>query len=120
MARFQTIDEYIAASPEAVRPTLEAVRRTIREAAPGNAHEGISYGIPAIGLDGEFIVWFAAWTRHISLYPIPAGDAALSAELAPYRAGRGTLKFPLAGPIPLDVIGRVAAELVRERLAGAR
>jgi uncharacterized protein YdhG (YjbR/CyaY superfamily) len=119
MARFQTIDEYIASFPDAVRPTLEAVRRAIREATP-TTEEGISYGIPAFGLDGRFIVWFAGWKRHISLYPVPSGDPGLAADLAPYVAAKGTLRFPLDQPIPLDLIGRIAVELVRERLAGQR
>jgi uncharacterized protein YdhG (YjbR/CyaY superfamily) len=120
MARFQTVDQYIDSFPDDVRPTLEAVRRTIRKAAPTTAEEGISYGIAAVSLEGRFIVWFAGWKRYISLYPIPSGDAALNAELAPYLAGRGTLKFPLGKPIPFDLIGRVTAELVRERRSAER
>lgn len=117
MPRALTVDEYIAALPDDVRPAFEAVRRTVRRAVPAPAEETISYGIPAIGLDGRLVLWFAGWKRHISLYPIPAGDATLNAELAPYAAAKGTLKFPLSRPIPLDLIGRVAAQLVRERPA---
>jgi uncharacterized protein YdhG (YjbR/CyaY superfamily) len=119
MAAFQGIDDYIASFPDSVRPTLEAVRRAIQEAAP-TAGEGISYGIPAFGLDGRFLIWFAGWKRHISLYPIPSGDAALAADLVPYVAAKGTLRFPLDRPVPIDLIKRIAAELVRERLTGER
>src|SRR5512146_1401847 len=107
MARFATVDEYIAALPDDVRPTFGAVRQAIRKAVP-DASEGISYGIPAIGLDGRFIVWFAGWKRHISIYPIPSGDRTLMTDIEPYVAAKGTLRFPLADPIPLDLIGRVA------------
>lgn len=119
MARFETIDDYIGSFPGDVRPTLEAVRHAIRNAAP-HAQEGISYGIPAFALDGRFVVWFAGWKRHISLYPIPSGDPALTAELAPYVAAKGTLRFPLAEPIPLDLVGRIATELARNHVARAR
>lgn len=120
MAGLTTVDEYIATFPEEVRSTLDAVRGAVRRALPAPAEEAISYGIPAVGLDGRLIVWFAGWKRHISLYPIPSGDPALSAELAPYVASKGTLRFPLAGPVPLDLIGRVVAQLARERLGEAR
>jgi uncharacterized protein YdhG (YjbR/CyaY superfamily) len=118
MARFQTIDEYIAASPDDLRPTLEAVRAAIHRAMPGAA-EGISYGIPAVGPDGRFVVWFAGWKRHVSIYPVPSGDPSLTAQLEPYVASKGTLRFPLTESIPLDLIGRVASELLREGLTRA-
>ncbi|HEX7951010.1 MAG TPA: DUF1801 domain-containing protein [Candidatus Limnocylindrales bacterium] len=120
MARYRSVDEYVASLPDEVRQTLEAVRRTIREAAPPAAEEGISYGIPALRVDGRFFIWFAGWKRSVSLYPVPAHDAGLSADLAPYLAGKGTLKFPLDRPIPYVLVGRVTAELGRERLAGER
>jgi uncharacterized protein YdhG (YjbR/CyaY superfamily) len=119
MARIQTVDEYVAASPDDLRPTLAAVRAAIQRAVP-DAVEGISYGMPAYGPDGRFAVWFAGWRRHISVYPIPSGDPSLAAELAPYVAAKGTLRFPLAASIPFDLIGRVAAELVREQLTRER
>jgi uncharacterized protein YdhG (YjbR/CyaY superfamily) len=117
MARFDTIDEYIASFPTETRTALESIRREIRRAAPG-ADEGISYGIPALRIDGRYVIWFAGWKRHISLYPIPSGDEALDAELAPYVAAKGTLRFPLDIPLPLALIGRVAGHLVRQRLVG--
>ncbi len=116
MAAFETIDDYIASFPESTRPALEAVRRAIHQAVPGG-DEAISYGIPVIGRDGRNLVWFAGWKRYLSLYPIPSGDAALTAELASYVAGKGTLRFMLAKPLPLELIGRVAAALALERPA---
>ncbi|HYN70754.1 MAG TPA: DUF1801 domain-containing protein [Candidatus Eisenbacteria bacterium] len=115
MTTFETIDAYIASFPPDVRPTLEAVRATMRDATPGT-EEAISYGIPTFMLNGKQVVYLAGWKRHISVYPIPGGDPALDAELAPYKAAKGTLRFPLDRPIPLDLIGKVAAQLLRARV----
>ena len=115
MPTFATVDEYIASFPDEIRPTLEAVRRTMRDAAPGT-EEAISYGIPTLKLEGRYVAYFSGWKRHLSVYPIPSGDDALTAELAPYREGAGTLRFPYAKPIPLDLIGRVTARLLEQRL----
>ena len=71
-----TIDDYIADSPEAVRPILEKIRRVIREAAPG-ATEVISYRMPAFKGRG-ILIYFAAFTAHIGLFPPVSGDAATS------------------------------------------
>ena len=111
-----TIDDYIGAFPADVQTILEAVRARLRSAAP-TADEGISYGIPVFTLDGRYLVYFAGWKHHISVYPLPEGDAVLDGEMEPYIAGKGTLKFPLAEPIPYDLIERVAARLLEERSA---
>jgi uncharacterized protein YdhG (YjbR/CyaY superfamily) len=116
MAKAPDIDSYIATFPPEVQPLLEDVRTTMRRAAPGTA-EGVSYGIPALNLDGRYLVYFAGWKHHISVYPVPGGDPAFEARLAPYATGKGTLQFPLDKPIPLDLIADVAATLLAQRRA---
>lgn len=110
-----TIDAYIASFPADVQVILQEVRRRIRKAVP-TADETISYGIPAFTLGGRYLVYVAGWKHHISVYPVPAGDAAFRREIEPYVAGKGTLAFPLGEPIPYDLIGRVAASLCEERM----
>lgn len=117
--RFATIDEYIASYPPDVRVILEKIRRTILAAAPGT-DETISYGIPTVTLDGRYLIYFAGWKRHISVYPIPDGDAVLRQDMAPYKHARGTLRFPLNKPIPYELIERVVVAAMRARAANAR
>lgn len=105
-----TVDEYLAGFPDATRTVLEEVRKSLHDALPGAA-EKISYGIPTLTVDGRALVYFAGWKHHVSVYPVPAGDAAFEAEIAPYRAAKGTLRFPLAKPVPYALIGRVATLL---------
>jgi uncharacterized protein YdhG (YjbR/CyaY superfamily) len=114
MVTFASIDEYIASFPPDVQRTLEEVRATIRAAVPGT-EERISYGIPTFALDGRYVVYFSGWKRHVSVYPVPDADPELQREIAPYRAGKGTLKFALDKPLPLDLISRVAARLLEQR-----
>ena len=111
---FASVDEYIESFPVEVREVLEEVRRTIHAVVP-TAGEKISYQIPTITLDGKSLMYFSGWREHIAVYPIPPLDAALAAELEPYRSGKGTLKFPLKQPIPYDVIGRLAQAFVAAR-----
>ena len=72
--------------------------------------------MPTITLNGESLVYFAAWKHHIGLYPIPPADGALERELAPYRAAKDTVRLPLRQPIPYDLIERVTALLVKNRV----
>ena len=118
MAKFESVDAYIASFQPDVRRTLEGIREAIRAAVPGT-DEKISYDIPTYTLNGERVVYFAGWKHHVSVYPIPAADAKLDAALGPYKAARGTLRFPLYKPMPLDLIGTVAATLLEHARARA-
>jgi uncharacterized protein YdhG (YjbR/CyaY superfamily) len=111
---FATVDEYIGSFPDDVRIILEEIRHRIRASVP-QAEETISYQIPTFSLNGSAFVYFAGWKHHVAVYPIPSGDEAFERELAPYRAAKGTLKFPLKQPIPFDLIERVAALLAAQR-----
>lgn len=104
-ARATTFDEYIAGFPEAVQTKLEALRRAIRNAVP-EANETIQYGIPAFELRGN-LVHFGVFGDHIDVYPLGSGADAASRELASYRLGRNSARFPLDQPLPLELIGRI-------------
>jgi uncharacterized protein YdhG (YjbR/CyaY superfamily) len=113
-AKFETVDEYIASFPPDVQEKLESVRGAMRAALPGT-EERISYGIPTFTLGGQYVAYFSGWKEHLSVYPIPKADAALERQLKTHMAGKGTLKFPLSKPLPLELIGRVAALLLEQR-----
>jgi len=114
MARFETIDAYVASFPEDVQRALRVVREAIRRAVPGT-DETMSYGIPTYTWQGRYVVYFAGWKHHVSVYPVPHVEGALERELAPHRAGRGTLRFPLDEPVPVALIERVVALLMDQR-----
>jgi uncharacterized protein YdhG (YjbR/CyaY superfamily) len=111
---FRTVDEYISSFPADVQEQLQGVRDVMRAAAPGT-EEAISYGIPTFMLEGRYLIYFAGWKRHISVYPIPAVDARLDREIERFKAGKGTLRFPLNEPIPYELIGRLVAAALRNR-----
>lgn len=108
----QDIDRYIAACAPEVRPILKKLRAAIRRAAPREAVELISYRMPALRLRG-MLVYFAAFKKHIGLFPPVRGDARLSAALRKYAGPKGNLKFPLDEPIPYALIARIVKHQVR-------
>ena len=112
-ARVTVVDAYIAKQPGEVQPVLQRVRRIIRKVLP-DAEETISYRIPTYKLHGQYVVYFAGWKRHWSLYPVTdLVRAVLGSELASYEVSKGTVRFPLADPVPAKLVERIVSELAR-------
>ncbi len=89
-----TVDAYIAAFPPDVQAILQQIRQVIHEAVP-NLGETISNGMPTFALNGKYLVYIAAYKKHIGLYPAPTGVEEFQEAVSQYGAGKGTLKFPL-------------------------
>ncbi|HZC05501.1 MAG TPA: DUF1801 domain-containing protein [Ktedonobacterales bacterium] len=111
-AGFSSVDAYIASFPQETRVILESVRATIRAAAP-DAEERISYQMPAFALNG-ILVYYAARKRHIGLYPTGSGIEAFKDELSRYETTKGSVKFPIDEPLPMDLISRIVRFRVSE------
>lgn len=114
----KTIDDYIAGFPKDIQAILQKIRRTIRKAAP-DAEETISYQMPTFTLKGHYLVYFAAHKNHIGFYPTPSGTEKFQKELAVYKGGKGSIRFPLDQPIPFDLITKIVRFRVKESLAAA-
>jgi uncharacterized protein YdhG (YjbR/CyaY superfamily) len=102
--QFETIDEYIKTFPKDVQTILEKMRQTIRKAAP-EAEETISYQMPTFKLNGSSLAHFAAFKKHIGLFP-PA-PREFKKEVSAYEGPKGNLRFPTDKPIPYDLITRI-------------
>ena len=103
---FKSMDEYIGTFPEDIQKILEELRGTIKAAAP-EAEETISYNIPTFKMNGRYLIYFAGWKNHISLYPIPVGGESFNKQIAKYVEGKGTLKFSIDKPLPLKLITKI-------------
>jgi uncharacterized protein YdhG (YjbR/CyaY superfamily) len=113
--KIKTIDAYISRFEPEIQKTLNELREFIRAEVP-EAAEKISYGMPTFYLNGN-LVHFAAFKDHYGFFPSPSGIDAFEEELAPYRSGKGTLRFPLDEEIPWDIIKRVVQFRVKENLS---
>ena len=111
------IDGYISQFPADVQAILQQVRETISHAAP-DAKEVISYQMPAFRQHG-ILAYFAAWSKHIGLYPPISGDKALEKAITRYAGPKGNLQLPLDEPIPYDLIERIVKLRVKQDLAKA-
>jgi uncharacterized protein YdhG (YjbR/CyaY superfamily) len=114
---YESVDQYLAAQPEAAQQVLQRVRSILRRALPG-ADEVISYQIPAYQLRGKAVIYFSGWKKHYSLYPVSGSvAAAFERELSPYEVnGKGTARFPYEGRVPAKLIESIAKLLAKNTL----
>ncbi|MCC6538601.1 MAG: DUF1801 domain-containing protein [Bryobacterales bacterium] len=115
-----TVDAYLAAQSEPVASRLAQVRAAIRAAAP-DATETIAYGMPAYQLPGGgWLIYFAAWKKHYSLYPVTAALLEeLGVETGQYAVEKGTVRFSYDPPVPVPLVKRIVkarAKQVRAKL----
>ena len=110
--QYKNIDEYIAGFPEDIQSILQNLRRVIHEAAP-EAQETISYSMPAFKQNG-ILVYFAAFKDHIGFFPTSSGISAFTKELTPYDTSKGTIRFPLDKPLPMNLIKKIVKFKVQE------
>jgi len=111
------VEDYLAALPADRRAAMETLRQAIRAAAP-EATEVIAYQMPAFRAHGQFLVSYAAFTNHYSLFPASqAVVEALGEELTPHLAGKGTIRFPAAAPIPAPLVTRIVEVRLAENAA---
>jgi len=103
--KFKTVDEYIETFPAHTKKMLQEMRNIVRAAAPKGT-EVISYNMPAIKLHG-ILVYYAGYKNHIGFYPTGSGIEAFKKQLAGYEGSKGTVKFSLDSPLPVDLITKI-------------
>lgn len=108
------VDEYIHSFSADVQLKLQRMRELIREAAP-LAEEKISYKMPTYAQHGN-LVHFAAYTKHIGFYPAPSGILAFKEQLSRFKGAKGSVQFPLDGPLPEELIRQIVEYRVKENV----
>lgn len=105
------LDEYLEQFDVETTSRLETLRHMVRAQCP-RAVEAMSYGLIGYKLNGHPLIYFGGFKRHIGLYATPVGHEAFAEEFARYEQGKGSVRLPLAEPLPVALIERVIAHRV--------
>jgi uncharacterized protein YdhG (YjbR/CyaY superfamily) len=106
------LKNYIAQFGSPHKEALLRIQSLVIELAP-QATEALSYNMPAYKINGEYLIWFAAFKNHISIFPTSDDMVReLGEEVARRRTSTGTLQFTIKDPLPEDLI----KDVIRYRL----
>jgi uncharacterized protein YdhG (YjbR/CyaY superfamily) len=96
-----TVDEYVQALTPGHREQFERIRGIVKRLVP-DAEETISYRVPTFKYRGKYLIYFAAFKNHMSVYPtIGAVEAT--------KGTKGTFQFTEADPVPEDVVVKIVS-----------
>jgi uncharacterized protein YdhG (YjbR/CyaY superfamily) len=108
-----SVDEYLAATPEPARTTLNKVRAVIRSVAPPDATESISYGIPTFKYKG-MLAAYAAFSDHCSLFPGAGPTIEFKNDLKNFQNSKGTIRFAPNKPLSATLLKKLIKSRIRE------
>jgi uncharacterized protein YdhG (YjbR/CyaY superfamily) len=116
----ESVDEYMAGLPADQRQLLQGLRERIATLVP-EATQAISYGMPAFKLDGRFLLSYAGWRSHCSLYPLTDSFMASHVgEIEPFDRTKGSLHFTPQKPLPDRVLDDLILARVDDLRSGGR
>ncbi len=100
-----TIEEYIKRQSKEVQPYLQKLHNTVKSAMP-DAVEKISWSMPTYWKNHN-LIQFAAFKKHIGLYPGPKAVEAFAEKLKGYKTSKGSIQIPYDGPLPPELIAEI-------------
>jgi uncharacterized protein YdhG (YjbR/CyaY superfamily) len=68
----------------------------------------MNYGVPGFKQDTKHFVLYAAFKKHVGLYPYPKTIEHFSKEIKEYKTSKGGIQFPLDKKIPYDLIKKIS------------
>ena len=116
---FSSHEEYLKSLSPEIQALMLSIQQKVETLLP-EATRCISYQMPAFRAKKHVFFYFAAFKKHIGIYPPVTKDSELIEALQLYRGIKGNLSFPLNQPLPLDLIGKIAMALYSEYEADPR
>ncbi len=110
------IDDYLKDVSPAERAELERIRQIVKQVVP-EAEEVISYGMPGFKYQKKYLIGFAPFKDHLSLFPTSGPVQALKDKLGMYKLSKGTIQFTADNPIPEALIKELIAHRVSSIVA---
>jgi uncharacterized protein YdhG (YjbR/CyaY superfamily) len=113
------VDAYIARLPSDQAAALTALRDRLRALLPDHP-EVMSYAMPGFrepGAKGKMVAGYAAFARHLGLYP-HSGTVIPQIDCTPFRTSKSGVLFTPDSPLPDRLLRRIIETRKAELYAG--
>ena len=107
------IDEYLKKVGQAQKAELERIRAIVKKAVP-EAEEVITYGMPGFKYKKKYLIAFAEFKDHLSVFPSASPVEATKQKLSDFKTSKGTIQFTIENPLPDAIIKELVVIRVRE------
>ena len=109
------VEAYINKFPQDIQNRLSRIREIFLAEVP-DASEDIKYQMPTIIWNGN-LIHYAAFQKHIGIYPLPTVLITLKEEIKNYKTGKGSIQFENNKPLPEELIRLIIQIRMKERIA---
>lgn len=106
------VDDYLANLSNPQKQILNQVRKIVDQVVP-DAQEVITYGMPGYKYKGKYLIAFAVFKNHMSIFPGAEPVEVLKSKLTKYKTSKGTVQFTVDNPLTDEII----TELLNIRLS---
>jgi len=113
------VDAYLAALPPDQRDALADLRVRLKALLPDHL-EVMSYAMPGFrqpGPKGKMVVGYAAFARHLGLYP-HSGTVIPTIDCAPFKTSKSGVLFTPLQPLPDALLRQIVKARQAELAAG--
>ena len=117
--RAHVVDAYISAQPPQFAAALTDLRTCLCDLLPDHI-EVMSYAMPGLrqpAQGGKMIIGYAAFAKHIGLYP-HSGSVIDKINCAPFKTSKSGIMFTPDHLPPRTLIAAIIAQRQRELAAG--
>ena len=105
---YQTIEEYHAAFTGEVLDRMQSLRKLIQKIVP-EAEEVISYQIPAFKIGKDFLIYYSAYAKHITISHPWSTDLLkkFEKELKEYVVSKSAIQLPHNQELPMEFLEKL-------------
>lgn len=111
------VKAYLKNLPDEQRKSLEHVRSIILKNIP-DAEEVITYGMPGFKYKKKYLIAYAGFKDHMSIFPGNGAIERASKQLNGFKTSKGTIQFTSDNQLPNAVIKTVVLDRKNEIEAG--
>ena len=114
-----SVDAYLAALPHDQRDALTTLRARLKALLPDHI-EVLSYAMPGFrqpGPKGKMVVGYAAFAKHLGLYP-HSGSVIPRIDCSPFKTSKSGVLFTADQPLPDALLRQIIETRQAEIAAG--